>query len=194
MADPGGSAQGFLSAGSGLILVSASRPFFLAALRELRLDSAAAVSGRGSQGPVGTGGQKLLALGRISWRIGEVWSSSGIGQLQRRLSADAFSRADTQSPRTRHRSAPRNHTNPWRSSCPDSSQLCRRLPTGRSTVEEAAAVLGISRTLAYSLANEFLTTRSGLPCVRLGSRRIVVPRAALERWTNADLANPNDAA
>ena len=62
------------------------------------------------------------------------------------------------------------------------------------TVEEAAAVLGISRTLAYSLANEFLTTRSGLPCVRLGSRRIVVPRAALERWTNADLANPTDAA
>ena len=62
------------------------------------------------------------------------------------------------------------------------------------TVEEAAAVLGISRTLAYSLAKEFLTTRSGLPCVRLGSRRIVVPRAALERWTNADLANPTDAA
>ena len=48
------------------------------------------------------------------------------------------------------------------------------------TVEEAA-VLGISRTLAYSLAREFLTTRSGLPCGRLGSRRIVVPRAALER-------------
>ena len=62
------------------------------------------------------------------------------------------------------------------------------------TVEEAAAVLGISRTLAYSLAREFLTTRSGLPCVRLGSRRIVVPRAALQRWTMTDLANPNDAA
>ena len=62
------------------------------------------------------------------------------------------------------------------------------------TVEEAAAVLCIRRTLAYSLAREFLTTRSGLPCVRLGSRQIVVPRATLERWTNADLANPNDAA
>lgn len=62
------------------------------------------------------------------------------------------------------------------------------------TVEEAAAGLGISRTLAYSLAKEFLTCRSGLPCVRLGSRRIVVPGAALERWTNADLASPNDAA
>ena len=62
------------------------------------------------------------------------------------------------------------------------------------TVEEAAAVLGISRTLAYNLAREFLTNRSGLPCVRLGSRCIVVPRAAVERWTSADLANPNDAA
>ena len=34
-----------------LILATESRPFFLAALRELRLDSAAAVSGWGSQGP-----------------------------------------------------------------------------------------------------------------------------------------------
>ena len=62
------------------------------------------------------------------------------------------------------------------------------------TVEEAAAVLGISRTLAYSLAREFLTFRTGLPCVRLGSRRIVVPRAALERWTSPEFATPNDAA
>ena len=62
------------------------------------------------------------------------------------------------------------------------------------TVEEAGAILGISRTLAYSLAREFLLTRSGLPCVRLGSRRIVVPRAAFERWTSADPALPNDAA
>lgn len=61
------------------------------------------------------------------------------------------------------------------------------------TVEEAA-VLGISRKLGYSRAREFLTTRSGLPCVRLGSRRIVVPPTALERSTNADLANRNDAA
>ena len=62
------------------------------------------------------------------------------------------------------------------------------------TVEEAGAILGISRTLPYSLAREFLLTRSGLPCVRLGSRRIVVPRAAFERWTSADPALPNDAA
>lgn len=43
------------------------------------------------------------------------------------------------------------------------------------TVEEAGALLGISRDLAYDLVN----TRQ-LPSVRLG-RRIVVPRRALEQ-------------
>lgn len=43
------------------------------------------------------------------------------------------------------------------------------------TVDEAAKILGISRNLAYELV------RLGqIPSVRLG-RRIVVPRAALER-------------
>ena len=43
------------------------------------------------------------------------------------------------------------------------------------TVEEAASLLGIGRGLAYELA------RSGkLPAIRLG-RRLLVPRAALER-------------
>ena len=42
------------------------------------------------------------------------------------------------------------------------------------TVEEAAKLLGISRTLAYELVS-----RHVLPSVRLG-RRIVVPRKALE--------------
>ena len=43
------------------------------------------------------------------------------------------------------------------------------------TVEQAAAILGISRALAYNLA------RCGdIPTVRLG-RRLVVPRVALER-------------
>lgn len=41
------------------------------------------------------------------------------------------------------------------------------------SVEEAAAVLGISRALAYELV-----ARGELPCLRLG-RRIVVPRRAL---------------
>ncbi len=42
------------------------------------------------------------------------------------------------------------------------------------TVEEAAALLGISRTLGYELV-----ARRELPSLRLG-RRIVVPRRALE--------------
>lgn len=43
------------------------------------------------------------------------------------------------------------------------------------TVEEAARLLGISRTLAYESV-----ARGDLPAVRLG-RRIVVPRRALEQ-------------
>jgi excisionase family DNA binding protein len=43
------------------------------------------------------------------------------------------------------------------------------------TVEEAARVLGIGRSLAYALV------RTGqLPALRIG-RRLVVPRAALDR-------------
>ena len=45
------------------------------------------------------------------------------------------------------------------------------------TVEEAAARLGISRTLAYELAK---TGRLPAPVIRLG-RRLVVTRRALER-------------
>jgi hypothetical protein len=41
------------------------------------------------------------------------------------------------------------------------------------TVEEAAALLEISRTLAYELTRRYLITHeSGLPCLRLRSRRI----------------------
>ena len=48
-------------------------------------------------------------------------------------------------------------------------------PRATLTVEEAAAVLGIGRTLAFELA------RTGqIPTIRLG-RRILVPRVALER-------------
>lgn len=43
------------------------------------------------------------------------------------------------------------------------------------TIEEAAGFLGISRWLAYELA------RTGeLPTVRLGKRRLVVPRQAVD--------------
>jgi excisionase family DNA binding protein len=43
------------------------------------------------------------------------------------------------------------------------------------TVEEAAAVLGISRASAYEA-----THRGEIPCIRIG-RRILVPRIALDR-------------
>lgn len=47
------------------------------------------------------------------------------------------------------------------------------------TVEQAASVLGIGRTLAYEAAR---TTGNigGIPVLRVG-RRLLVPRAALER-------------
>jgi hypothetical protein len=52
------------------------------------------------------------------------------------------------------------------------------------SVEEAARELGISRALAYDLART--TGRlGGVPVVRLG-RRIVVPRAALDRVLAGD--------
>ena len=50
------------------------------------------------------------------------------------------------------------------------------------TVEEAAAVLRISRGAAYDLARRYLWSggREGLPVFRLG-RRLRVPKVALER-------------
>ena len=43
------------------------------------------------------------------------------------------------------------------------------------TVEEAGDALGISRATAYMLANT-----GGLPAIRIGKRRLVVPRKALD--------------
>lgn len=57
-------------------------------------------------------------------------------------------------------------------------------PRATLTVEEAAAILGIGRTLAFELA------RTGrLPTIRLG-RRILVPRAALDRMLDNQPATP----
>lgn len=50
------------------------------------------------------------------------------------------------------------------------------------TIEEAAEVLGIGRSLAYDMAS-----RGELPSLRLG-RRVVVPRKALEEWLAAQIA------
>lgn len=44
------------------------------------------------------------------------------------------------------------------------------------TVEEAGEALGISRATAYLLAKT-----GGIPVIRLGARRLVVPRKSLER-------------
>jgi len=44
------------------------------------------------------------------------------------------------------------------------------------TVEEAGEALGISRATAYLLART-----GGIPVIRLGERRLVVPKAALSR-------------
>jgi excisionase family DNA binding protein len=50
------------------------------------------------------------------------------------------------------------------------------------TIDEAAAVLRISRGAAYQLAHEYLWSggREGLPVFRLG-RRLRVPKVAIER-------------
>jgi len=42
-------------------------------------------------------------------------------------------------------------------------------------IEEAAAVLGISRAIAYNAVS-----RGEIPCIRIG-RRILIPKVALER-------------
>ena len=66
------------------------------------------------------------------------------------------------------------------------------------TVEEAAAVLRISRGAAYDAARRWRATRSeGLPVVQIG-RRLLVPRTALETVLEhparlyAEAASPSD--
>ena len=56
-------------------------------------------------------------------------------------------------------------------------------------VEEAARLLGISRSLAYELANRWLESdqTTGIPSIRLG-RRLLVSRAALERMASLENA------
>lgn len=51
------------------------------------------------------------------------------------------------------------------------------------SVDQAARTLGISRSSAYQLANDWLDSQGeeGMPCVRL-RRRILVPTAVIERW------------
>jgi excisionase family DNA binding protein len=60
---------------------------------------------------------------------------------------------------------------------------------GTLTVEETAARLGISRTLAYELAR---TGRLPVPVLRLG-RRVMVSRTALERVLAAERIDHREA-
>lgn len=71
---------------------------------------------------------------------------------------------------------------------PTHAQDLAHLPLFLS-IEQAAAVLEISRTATYQLANDWLRTSGtdGLPVIRLG-RTLRVPRAALERLQSIDLA------
>ena len=48
------------------------------------------------------------------------------------------------------------------------------------TVEEAAEVLGIGRGLAYIMVRD-----GELPSIRMGQRRLLVPKAALDEWLEA---------
>lgn len=67
--------------------------------------------------------------------------------------------------------------------------LEQQVPTEKTTmsVEDAASTLGIGRSLAYDLAR-----RGELPGVlRLGSKRLRVSRAALERYLQQDQREVN---
>jgi excisionase family DNA binding protein len=50
-------------------------------------------------------------------------------------------------------------------------------------VEDAARLLGISRSSAYNLVNRWIDTKGveGLPAIRLG-HRLLVKRSILEEW------------
>jgi len=50
------------------------------------------------------------------------------------------------------------------------------------SIPEVARVLGISRNLAYELAK-----RNALPCIKLGEKRLLIPRKGLEDFLNGGM-------
>ena len=55
------------------------------------------------------------------------------------------------------------------------------------SIEEAAKVLGVGRNFCYELAKT-----GQLPTIRLGSRRLVVPRIALEKMLETADVQPRE--
>ena len=56
------------------------------------------------------------------------------------------------------------------------NQNTNRLPLTLNVVDVAKA-LGISKAKAYELCNS-----EGFPCVRIGKRRLIIPKAAFVEW------------
>lgn len=61
------------------------------------------------------------------------------------------------------------------------------------TIDEAAAILRISRNAAYALARQWRATggRIGLPCIELG-RSLRVPRTAIRQMLDAASSTTDD--
>ena len=55
------------------------------------------------------------------------------------------------------------------------------------SIEEAAKVLGVGRNFCYELAKT-----GQLPTIRLGARRLVVPKIALERMLETAHSHPRE--
>ena len=55
------------------------------------------------------------------------------------------------------------------------------------TIKEAGEALGVSRATAYMLAKT-----GGIPVIRLGERRLVVPKAALLKMLDQASNKPGD--
>lgn len=55
------------------------------------------------------------------------------------------------------------------------------------SVEQAAVILGVSRSTAFNMARQFLATGDGLPVLRCG-RRLLVPVPRLLRLLGIDAA------
>ena len=59
------------------------------------------------------------------------------------------------------------------------------------TIPEAAKLLGISRNTAYTVARRE-GALAGVPVIRVGQRRFILPRAALLAVLGVDTGDPNE--